>query len=263
MKNLSNLNLNNKKIIIFDLDGTLIDSIGVWNKTDQKIIEMFGGGKIDIKTIQSVRDNFLRDNQGSDIYIEYCKFIINKYKLNVKDSSELLKTRVNLANEVLSKDIDFKPGSVQLVNLLKQLGFILVLATVTTRRQLNTYTTENKKMISKMNIDDTFDFIISKEDVINKKPDPEIYNKIMNYYNVSSDECLIFEDSYTGVLAGHNAGIEVINVYDKYSDDNRDKINSLSDYYIDNFDEFIDFLKDYYSKRINDNIFDYDKKKII
>lgn len=263
MKNLSNLNLNNKKIIIFDLDGTLIDSIGVWNKTDQKIIEMFGGGKIDIKTIQSVRDNFLRDNQGSDIYIEYCKFIINKYKLNVKDSSELLKTRVNLANEVLSKDIDFKPGAVQLINLLKQLGFILVLATVTTRRQLNTYTTKNKKMISNMNIDDAFDFIISKEDVINKKPDPEIYNKIMNYYNVSSDKCLIFEDSYTGVLAAHNAGIEVINVYDKYSDDNRDKINSLSDYYIDNFDEFIDFLKDYYSKRINDNIFDYDKKKII
>ena len=254
MKSLKNLNLNNKKIIIFDLDGTLIDSIGVWNNADQKIIEMFGGGKIDNKTIQLVRDNFLRDNQGSDIYIEYCKYIIGKYKLNVKDPSELLETRVNIANEVLSKDIDFKPGAVQLVNHLKQLGFILVLATVTTRRQLNTYTTKNKKMINKMNIDDTFDFIFSKEDVINKKPDPEIYYKIMNYYNVSSDECLIFEDSYTGVLAGHNAGIEVINVYDKYSDDNRDKINSLSDYYIENFSEFLDFVKSNYNKKIKEKI---------
>ena len=42
MKKLSELKLKGKKYIIFDMDGTLIDSIGVWNQTDQRLIEEYG-----------------------------------------------------------------------------------------------------------------------------------------------------------------------------------------------------------------------------
>ena len=38
MKNINELNISNKKVIIFDMDGTLIDSIGVWNNADKKLI---------------------------------------------------------------------------------------------------------------------------------------------------------------------------------------------------------------------------------
>ena len=71
----------------------------------------------------------------------------------------------------------------------------------------------------------------------------EIYNRIMQYYNANPNECLIFEDSFTGVLAGRNAGVEVVNIYDKYADVNRDKINSLADYSIMNYKEFLNYLK--------------------
>ena len=84
---------------------------------------------------------------------------------------------------------------------------------------------------------------IKEEDVKNKKPDPEIYNKIMQHYGASPDECLIFEDSYTGVLASKNAGIEVINIYDKYADLDRNKINLITDYSIINYRQFIDYLE--------------------
>ena len=48
MKNLNELNLNTKKYMIFDMDGTLIDSIGVWNRVDQELIKRFGGINISL-----------------------------------------------------------------------------------------------------------------------------------------------------------------------------------------------------------------------
>ena len=117
---------------------------------------------------------------------------------------------------------------------------------MTTQIQLDIYSKKNKKMLEQMNIEDVFDLIIRKEDVKNKKPNPEIYNKIMQYYNAVPNECLIFEDSYTGVLASRNAGIEVVNIYDKYADLDRIKINELADYSIENYGEFIELVNSLY-----------------
>lgn len=255
MKNLDKLNLKNKKYIIFDMDGTLIDSIGVWNRTDQKLIEEYARIEIDLDSIQLERDNFLHNNQNSDIYLAYCEYLIKKYDFSILDADELLKIRWNKSGEILENEMDFKPDVVELISKLKDLGFILVLATMTTQVQLDIYSKKNKKMLEQMNITEVFDLITRKEDVRNKKPNPEIYNKIMQHYNAKPEECLIFEDSYTGVLASRNAGIEVVNIYDKYADIDRDKINETSDYYIDNYKQFIDFIESTY---INTKI----KKKV-
>ena len=120
---------------------------------------------------------------------------------------------------------------------------------MTTQVQLDIYSKKNKKMLKQMDISQVFDLITRKEDVKKKKPDPEIYNMIMQHYNASHDECLIFEDSYTGVLASKNAGIEVVNVYDKYADLDRDKINAITDYSIRNYRQFIDYLERTYGNQ--------------
>lgn len=242
MKQLNELKLKDKKYIIFDMDGTLIDSIGVWNRTDQKLIEEYGGKTIDLDYIQSERDAFLHNNQDSDIYLTYCEYLISKYNLTISNPEELLKIRWNISGEVLEKEMDFKPNVVDLILRLKKLGFTLVLATMTTQVQLDIYSKKNKRMLGQMNIAEVFDLITKKEDVKNKKPDPEIYNKIMQYYNASPNECLIFEDSYTGVLASRNAGIEVVNIYDKYADLDREKINEVTDYSIQSYQEFIELV---------------------
>lgn len=243
MLSLDKLNLKSKKYIIFDMDGTLIDSIGVWNRTDQKLIEEYAGITIDLDSIQSERDAFLHSNQDSDIYIAYCDYLINKYGFSIKDSEELLEIRWNKSGEILETEMDFKPDVPELILKLKRLGFTLVLATMTTQVQLDIYSKKNKKMLEQIDISKVFDLITRKEDVKNKKPDPEIYNKIMQHYGANPDECLIFENSYTGVLASKNAGIEVINIYDKYADLDRDKINSITDYSIKNYRQFIDYLE--------------------
>ena len=256
MKKLSKLRLKDKKYIIFDMDGTLIDSIGVWNMTDQKLIEEYGGININIDDIQLERDAFLHSNQDSDIYLAYCEYLIKKYGFNIKDAQQLLRIRWDKSGEVLEKEMNFKPNVVELILKLKSLGFIVALATMTTQVQLDIYSKKNRKMLQQMNIEEVFDLITRKEDVQNKKPNPEIYNKIMQHYNARPEECLIFEDSYTGVLASNNAGIEVVNVYDKYADLDRDKINEITDYSIKNYKEFIDFVNYLYPRTSKDELDD-------
>lgn len=242
MKELANLHLQNKKYIIFDMDGTLIDSIGVWNITDQKLIEEFGKVHIDLDDIQIKRDLFLHNVQTGDTYLEYAKYLINTYHFSLLDARELAKIRSDLANQILAYEIDFKPNVVDLILQLKNLGFVLILATMTTQNQLNVYSRVNQKMLKQMNIQEEFDLILTIDDVQNKKPHPEIYQKVLQHYHATPNECLIFEDSYTGVLAGHNAGIEVVNMYDQYADVDRDKIDEITDYSIQDYQEFIDFL---------------------
>ena len=242
MKSINDLNLKNKKYIIFDMDGTLIDSIGVWNRTDQKLIEEYAGLTIDLDTIQLERDSFLHSNQDSDIYVAYCEYLIKKYKFSIHNAEELLKIRWNKSGEVLEREMDFKLDVPELILRLRKLGFTLILATMTTQVQLDIYSKKNKKMLKQMDISKVFDLITRKEDVKNKKPDPEIYNIIMKHYNANASECLVFEDSYTGVLASKNAGIDVVNIYDKYADLDRDKINTITDYSILNYREFINYL---------------------
>ena len=116
----------------------------------------------------------------------------------------------------------------------------MILATMTTDVQIDIYTKKNTNMINQMNILDTFDYIIKKEDVSKKKPDPEIYLKVLDIFQAKKEECLIFEDSYTGVLAAKNAGIEVVNIYDSYADIDRDKIRNITDYEINSYDEVLD-----------------------
>lgn len=250
MRDLNELKLKDKKYIIFDMDGTLIDSVGVWNRTDQILIERFGGKTIDLDFIQNDREEFLRNNQSSVIYLEYCKFLIEKYSLSITDPQALLDIRNAVSKETLKSETDFKRDVVQLINILKAKGLTLVLATMTTWVQLDIYSKKNKKMLSQMNIRDIFDYITSSDDVKNKKPDPEIYLTIMNRYGVDASKCLVFEDSYTGVLASKNAGIEVVNVYDKYADGERDRIDEITDYKISNYGEFIDFVENLYGSHL-------------
>ena len=59
-------------------------------------------------------------------------------------------------------------------------------------------------------------------------------------FNVTPQECLIFEDSLVGVLAAQAAGIECAVIYDQYSDNDRDELNRLADY---RFNDFAQALK--------------------
>lgn len=158
-------------------------------------------------------------------------------------AKEILDLRWNISDDYIKNQIDYKPNADKLLHILKDMGYILALATTTTNIQLNAYRKFNRNIKEKANIDEMFKVILSKEDVKEKKPSPEVHNKIMQLLNVSPSDCLIIEDSLIGLQAAKNAGIEVAVMYDKYSDCDRQEINKIAQYQFENFDEILNYIK--------------------
>ena len=177
-----------------------------------------------------------------DMYLEYCGFLKEKYNSNLS-KQEIKKLRYSIADEYLREKIDYKPYAENVLKYLKQKGLTLVIASTTNDHTIEIYKKHNNNIIKKANFDDIFTLIYSKGAVKELKPNPEVHYKIMKELNVTNEECIIVEDSLIGVEAANNAGIEVISIYDKYSDGNRKEINNLSQYKINDFKEFLEVLK--------------------
>lgn len=229
-----------KKVIIFDMDGTLIDSVGIWNKVDRELIEELGCSEVQNEdSIQRQRDMKLREySKSENPYIDYCNFLSFKYGSSLT-GEETLKLRYDIAQNYLRNEIDYKADVPEFLKLLKEKKLTLVIASTTRKQNMNIYCKENTKIISKANITDYFSIVYTREDAKEIKPNPEIYLRIVDELKVTKEQCLVFEDSLIGIDAANNAGIEVVAIYDKYSDSERNEINKKATYKFNNYNEAI------------------------
>lgn len=229
------------ELIIFDLDGTLIDSNGVHNDVDVSLVRSLGESE-SFENIISERDYVLKNNTVGDAYLNYCDYLKEKYNSRLS-KEEILQARRDLSKEYL-KDVKFKDNADIVIKYLKKKNIKLALATVSRKEELDVYKNENENIKNKCILQDYFDFIITKDDVEFKKPNPEVYNKVIEKFKVKDlSKCIVIEDSLTGVLAAKNANLNVVVMYDKYADKDREEINRLSDYQVSNFDELLELLK--------------------
>lgn len=232
-----------KKVIIFDMDGTLIDSIGIWNEVDNLFIKKLGfTGEVESDIIQKQRDETLRTySKSENPYLDYCRLLGKRYNSQLT-AEEILNLRYNVAQDYLKNIIDYKPNVDKFLKKLKEKNFILAIASTTRKSNMDIYRTKNTNIINKAKLDEYFSVIYTREDAKEIKPSPEIYLKVIETLKVKKEDCLIFEDSLIGIESAKNAEIGCVAIYDKYSDMVREQINKLSDYQLNDYSEGIQIL---------------------
>lgn len=232
-----------KKYFIFDIDGTLIDSMGMWNLVDQKVLLDNFGIEVDQMDIKMFRDGVLYNSQNvnGDIYMIYYDELIKYFNLGITPE-EFRNLRHDLSNYLSINELDFKPGADAFLNLIKLLGKKVGVATTTIRRQYDIYENQNKKIMKKASLKKLVDAVVLCEDVTRKKPDPEAYLLAMAKLGAKPEECIVFEDSLNGILSAKDAGIEVCAVYDESAANEQDVIDKIADYKVESFEELIKIL---------------------
>lgn len=131
--------------------------------------------------------------------------------------------------------IELKPQAELLIQALKQQGIQLALTTTTSLFNVQRYQDNNQKINQKISFDDDFAIILTRENVENIKPHPEVYLNALQHFEIEAKDCLIVEDSLIGVEAANNAGIDVVAIYDQYSAHEMDLIKAKADYFVEDF----------------------------
>ena len=184
------------KAIIFDVDGTLVDSLPYHHESWRIFF----------------KNNNLEENDFNEILKEYkgggtLELMTSVFgDMYTKDE---LKTMTD-DKEIIFRDI-YKSkiypidGLKKFLDNLKENNILLSIGSNAIRKNV-------LMTIEELSITNYFSYIICGDEVSKGKPDPEMYIKTLSNLNIRKDECVIFEDSIEGVTAAKNADIKVIGV---------------------------------------------------
>ncbi|WP_125154125.1 HAD family hydrolase [Clostridium rectalis] len=211
--------LDGIKAAIFDMDGTLIDSMWVWNKVDIEFLKK--------------RNIIAPCDLKKDI--EYLNFTDTakyfKKRFNLSESIKDIKNEWNsMAFKEYANNVKLKPAVKEFLNILKERKIKIGLATSNCDSLLEV-------TLKNTGIYNYFDCITTAQEVTRGKNFPDIYLLCAKKLKVSPENCIVFEDILPAVLGAKSAGMKVVGVHDLYSDNQKDDIMKLSDFYIFKYDE--------------------------
>ncbi|MCI8287616.1 MAG: HAD family phosphatase [Lachnospiraceae bacterium] len=203
--------------VIFDMDGSLVDSMWLWKSID---IEYLGRYGIPLPEDLQSRIEGMSFSETAVYFKEH---------FDIPDSLEEIKASWNrMAWDKYMNEVPLKPGIPEFLNGCRENGIKLGIATSNSRELV-----ENVAEVH--NLRTYFTSIVTGCDVARGKPSPDIYLEVARQLEVVPARCLVFEDIVPGILAGKRAGMRVCAVEDAYSLQSRKEKKELADYYIDNF----------------------------
>lgn len=211
--------LKNIKAVIFDLDGTLMDSMWMWKDIDVEYLGRYGF---------SVPKELDREIEGMG-FTETAEYFKKHFDLPCT-VQEIKQDWLDMAYDKYANEVELKPGAYSFLQEIRGRGLRVGIASSNTRELI-------LACLRSHHIEDYFDCITTSCDVKRGKPAPDVYLSVADVLEVSPSDCLVFEDVPMGILAGRNAGMRVCAVEDDFSRKQRDEIRRLADYYITSYDE--------------------------
>ncbi len=211
--------LKDKKAIIFDLDGTLVDSMWMWKAIDLEFLGRYG---------LACPPDLQRTIEGMS-FTETAAYFIRRFRLPLTmDEVKAIWTEMSI--DKYRREVPVKPGALQLLKYAKEHGIRCGIATSNGAEMVDA-------VLTATGIRDYFRVVTTACEVKEGKPSPDIYLKVADSLGVAPGDCLVFEDVPAGILAGKRAGMTVCAVADAAADHMRGEVAALADYFIEDFRE--------------------------
>jgi len=202
------------KAVIFDMDGVIIDSEKLWKQAENEIFTSLG---------VKVTEEFSKLTKSMTTY-EVTKFWYDKYPWQDMELNEAEQMVISRVIKLIKTEECYISGVKELIEKLKANGYKIGLAT-------NSPYVIIPAVLEKLNIAHLFDTISSAEFEERGKPDPAIYYRTAKKLNIRPQNCIVIEDSNSGMLAAKAAGMTVVG----FTNGTNEDIFEIADYKIDSF----------------------------
>ena len=210
---------------IFDMDGTLIDSMGAWETAGDRYIKGLG--------LTSDTD-FNRKTLGLSLY--EVSPILKEYYGIIKTNEEIKDGINKIMEDFYFNHSGLKDGAFKFLEKLNSRGVKMCIATATDRYLVEGALKRNK-------IDLYFSGIFTTTEVGKGKGNPEIYRFALDFLGTKKTETYVFEDALYAAVTAKKDGFKLVCVYDEY-EKNLEKMRSMSDFYIYDYTKTDDFFKE-------------------
>ena len=202
---------------IFDLDGTLLDSMGLWSDIDGRFLSRRGLSVSAEYTQEVKRMHF-------DTAAEYTKRLYN-----LPESEEDIKAEWRaMCSEAYATRIELKAGADRYLNALRASGVAMYIATVLEEGIF-------MPALRRLGVAELFGGYVTVKEAGRGKEHPDIYMQAAERMGLKPCECAVYEDIFMALQSARRAGCVSVGVYDRLSDGDTLAIKSASDYYIDDF----------------------------
>lgn len=206
---------------IFDLDGTILDSMWVWKQVD---INFLGKRGIEMPADYVKAISTLNLKTAAEYTIE---------RFQLKETvEEVMDEWFQMAVKEYAEDVQLKSGAREYLAYLKAKGVKLAIAT-SSHEGLFLPCLENNEIY------EFFDAIVTTMEVSRGKEFPDVYREAAERLHLKIEDCMVFEDIHMAVKAAKAGGFYVVAMEEEHSAPDREEIKRIADRYITNFEEMM------------------------
>ena len=209
---------------IFDVDGTLLESMQMWLNVEAEYLKSLGATpRPDLRDV-------LRSIGGHEV-AEYFQV-----EYGVRKTAEEMNAGIYmLMGEFYKNKVELKPGAIKTLNKLRDAGIKMCAATATDRFLI-------EPGLRRCGLLDYFGRVFTCREEQTNKSSPDIFIRAAGFLGTDISETLVFEDALYAIRSAKKAGFQVAAVYDLSAGNHQDEIKELSDFYFESLEDMPDLV---------------------